>query len=290
MTAVLNYPQRIVCLTAETAETLFLLGAADRIAGVTGYAVRPPEVRRKPRIAAFTTAKIDRILELEPDLVLAFSDLQADLTRELIARGLSVFAFNHRSVAGIFDMILTLGRLVDRAAAATLVAESLQGNLDAIAHSATRFARRPRVFFEEWHHPLISGIRWVEELVEVAGGQCLFPELKDQPLANGRIVSAEQVAARDPDVVVASWCGTKVNKQSILSRAGWHDITAVRDGNIFEVKSSLLLAPGPAALSEGVRQLHAIFCRVAGVALPPELMPQERCDPHLQSVPPGKAS
>lgn len=281
MSATNRFPERIVCLTEETTETLYLIGAEDRIAGVSGYAIRPPEARQKPRISAFTTAKIEKIIELEPDLVVTFSDLQADLARELIARGFTVLAFNQRSIDQALQMILTLGRVVDRAVQASALVDNLQNNLRAIERSAARFPRRPKVFFEEWKDPLISGIRWVEELIEVAGGSPAFPELRSASLAKDRIVTSEQVAERNPDVVIASWCGMKVNKQKICQRLNWQNISAVRNGDIFEVKSTYILAPGPAALSEGVTQIHAILCHVIGVPVPVELQPAERCDPAM---------
>lgn len=279
MISVASFPQRIVCLTEETTETLYLLGAGDRVAGVSGYTARPPEARQKPKVSAFTTAKIERIAELQPDLILTFSDLQADLARELIARGFTVVAFNQRSIEQTLQMILTLGRIADRAAQATTLVEELRSGLRAIECSAQRFSFRAKVFFEEWKDPLISGIRWVEELIEIAGGQPVFPELRFSPMAKDRVVSPQQVALRDPDVVIASWCGTKVNKDTIRRRVGWDQVTAVIENRIFEVKSTYLLAPGPAALTEGVRQIHAILCQVAGVPISDDLRPAERCDP-----------
>ena len=284
MTEMETFPKRIVCLTEETAETLYLLGAEDRIAGVSGYSVRPAEVRTKPKVAAFTTAKIDRIVELGPDLVLTFSDLQADLARELIARGFTVMSFNQRTVDQILQMILTLGRLVDCAAQADRLVRELRSNLRAIRDSAARFPYRPKIFFEEWKDPLISGIRWVEELIEAAGGTPVFPELKHAALAKNRVVTPEQVRERNPDVVIASWCGMKVNKESIRLRPGWESMNAVREERVFEVKSAYILAPGPAALSEGVRQIHAILCHVAGLAIPLDLQPEERCDAAIQTL------
>jgi iron complex transport system substrate-binding protein len=254
-----GFPRRIACLTEETTETLYLLGQQDRIAGVSGYTVRPPEARRKPKISAFTTAKIEKILAVEPDLVLAFSDLQADIVRDLLRRGLTVFAFNQRSVAEILDMIRTLARITGVPERGEALVAELHAGLDAIRESAARLPRRPRVFFEEWNDPLISGIRWVEELVEIAGGEPVFPELRHEQGAKGRIVDPAQVARRQPDVVIASWCGRKVDKEKIRARPGWPDTPAVRRGEIHEIKSAVILQPGPAALTEGVRQIHAIL-------------------------------
>jgi iron complex transport system substrate-binding protein len=272
------YPRRIVCLTEETTETLYLLGEGDRVVGVSGYTVRPREARQKPRVSAFVSAKFDRIEALQPDLVLAFSDLQADLARELVKRGLPVFTFNQRTVAEILQMVRMLGGMVGCHDRGEALAARLERELEAIARSASRFARRPRVFFEEWDDPLISGIRWVEELVEIAGGQPIFPELASARLARDRIVGSAEVARRRPDVVIASWCGKAVNKRRIAERPGWADTGAVRDGHVYEIKSTYILQPGPAALTEGVRQLHAILARVEGVEPDGSLAPLERVD------------
>ena len=251
-----KFPSRIVCLTEETTETLYLLGQGDRVVGVSGYTVRPPEARQKPKISAFINAKFDKIIALQPDLVLAFSDLQADLVAELVRRGLPVVTFNQRSVDEIFQMIRMLGGLVGCQAEAEALADRLQAGLDGIRASASAFPRRPRVFFEEWDEPLISGIRWVEELVEIAGGTPIFPELTRCGLAKDRIVDPAEVARRDPEVIFASWCGKKMRKATIQHRPGWDRVTAVREDRIFEIKSTYILQPGPASLTDGVRQLH----------------------------------
>ena len=254
-----RYPNRIVCLTEETTETLYLLGQGDRIVGVSGYTVRPPEARQKPKVSAFINAKFDRIQALEPDLVLAFSDLQADLAAELVRRGVNVVVFNQRSVAEILQMIAMLGGLVGCQREAEQLADRLAADLDRIRESSARFPVRLRVFFEEWDDPLISGIRWVEELVEIAGGAPIFPELAQSGLPKDRIVDPAEVARRDPQVVFASWCGKKVKKVTILSRPGWDAVSAVRDDRIYEIKSTYILQPGPASLTEGVAQIHAIL-------------------------------
>ena len=253
------YPERIVCLTEETTETLYLLGQGERIVGVSGYTVRPLEARRKPKVSAFINAKFDKIAALEPDLVLAFSDLQADLVAELVRRGMNVVAFNQRTIAEILRMIRMLGGLVGCQREAEQLADRLSADLDRIRELAAMLPRRPRVFFEEWDAPLISGIRWVEELVEVAGGAPIFPELADAGLAKDRIVDPAEVARRDPQVIFASWCGKKMKKATIRSRPGWDTVSAVRDDRIYEIKSTYILQPGPASLTEGVRQLHAIL-------------------------------
>jgi iron complex transport system substrate-binding protein len=276
-----NYPRRIACLTEETTETLYLFDEQDRIVGVSGYTARPPEARLKPKISAFTTANFEKIMSVRPDLVLAFSDLQADIVRELIARGVAVFTFNQRSVAEIFDMIVVLARIVGAAEKGEALVARLRAGLDAIAASAARFPARPRVFFEEWKHPLISGIRWVEELIEIAGGSPVFPELRHEQSAKTRIVEPEAVIPRDPEVVIASWCGMKVNKDFIRARPGWDAIAAVQRNHIYEIKSTYILQPGPASLTEGVRQLHTILARVAGVSVPANLAPAERVDSAL---------
>jgi iron complex transport system substrate-binding protein len=257
-----KYPQRIVCLTEETTETLYMLGEGDRVVGVSGYTVRPPEARLKPTVSAFISARFDKIEALKPDLVLAFSDLQADLASELVRRGLAVVTFNQRTVAEILQMIRILGGLVGRQPQAEALADRLERDLDRIREAASRFAERPRVFFEEWDDPLISGIRWVEELVEIAGGAPIFPELAGARLAKDRIVDPAEVARRDPQVIFASWCGKKLRKKTIVSRPGWDRVTAVRNDRIYEIKSTYILQPGPASLTEGVAQLHAIFGRL----------------------------
>ena len=256
-----RYPNRIVCLTDETTETLYLLGQGDRVVGVSGYAVRPLEARQKPRVAAFINAKFDKILELHPDLVLAFSDLQADITAELVRRGLNVVTFNQRSVDEILQMIRMLGGLIGCQDRAEALAEQLQRGLAEVRDSAAKLRSRPRVFFEEWDNPLISGIRWVEELVEVAGGLPIFPELRSCALAKDRIVDPSEVARRDPEVIFASWCGKRMKKSTIVGRAGWSEVSAVRQDRIAEIKSTYILQPGPAALTEGVAQLHANIVR-----------------------------
>jgi iron complex transport system substrate-binding protein len=280
-----QYPRRIVCLTEETTETLYLLGEQERIVGVSGYTVRPPEARRKPRVSAFITAKFDKIIELEPDLVLTFSDLQADIAGELIKRGVNVIAFNQRSVAEILQMMLTLGRIVGVEAKAQRLIGDMQSELAAIRESARKFARRPRVFFEEWPDPLISGIRWVEELIEIAGGEPLFPELRERKNAKDRILDPAGVAASDPEVIIASWCGRMVQKRVIRERVGWSEVTAVRLARIYEVKSTYILQPGPAALTEGLRQLHAILAVTNGFTVDPRLVPWERADRDLKFSP-----
>jgi len=276
-----DFPKRIVCLTEETTETLYLLGQEGRIAGVSGYTARPPEAREKPKVSAFITAKFDKIMELHPDLVLAFSDLQSEIVRELLIRGLNVLAFNQRSIAEIETMILTLARITSVPEKGLALVEKLKGGLHLIAQSAARFPRRPRVFFEEWNDPLIGGIRWVEELVEIAGGQPLFPELREGRSGKDRILDPAVVAGRDPEVVIASWCGRKVNKDTIRARFGWGGTWAVRNNQIYEIKSTYILQPGPASLTEGIRQLHAILAHCAGIEVPAELAPAERTDPDL---------
>ena len=254
-----SYPERIVCLTEETTETLYLLGQGERIVGVSGYTVRPPEARQKPKVSAFINAKFDKIEALRPDLVLAFSDLQADLGAELVKRGIPVITFNQRSVAEILQMIRMVAGLVGCQTDGERLAARLESDLDRIRREAERFPVRLRTFFEEWDSPLISGIRWVEELVEIAGGAPIFPELSAARLAKERIVDPNEVARRDPQVVFASWCGKKMKKSTIVGRPGWNAVSAVRDDRIFEIKSTYILQPGPASLTEGVRQLHDIY-------------------------------
>jgi iron complex transport system substrate-binding protein len=257
-----RYPERIICLTEETTETLYLLGHGDRIVGVSGYSVRPAEARQKPRVSAFINAKFDKIEALRPDLVLAFSDLQADLVTELVRRGMNVVVFNQRSVGEILQMIRMLGGLVGAEREAQQLADHLAANLDRIRERAGRFSVRLRVFFEEWDEPLISGIRWVEELVEIAGGAPIFPELSNASLAKNRIVDPGEVARRDPQVIFASWCGKRVKTSTIRNRPGWDRVSAVRADRIYEIKSTFILQPGPASLTDGVQQLHDVLAAV----------------------------
>jgi iron complex transport system substrate-binding protein len=261
-----RYPNRIVCLAEETTETLYLLGEGHRIVGISGYTVRPPEARSKPKVSAFINARYDKIERLEPDLILAFSDLQADIAAELIRRGYNVVTFNQRSVAEILQMIRMLGGLVGCAEKAIDLADRLERGLDDVRQKAGRLRKRPRVFFEEWDVPLISGICWVDELVEIAGGEPLFPSLRRQRLAKDRIVSPDEVARRDPELIIASWCGKAMKKRTIVERAGWDRISAVRDDHIYEIKSTYILQPGPAALTEGVARLHQCIANAVGVA------------------------
>lgn len=254
-------PERIVCLTEETVETLYLLGEADRIVGVTGYAVRPARVRReKPRVGAFTSADIPKILALEPDLVLTFSDLQADIASELIRKGVTVMAYNQRDVAGILAMIRHVGATVGQPKRAARLVDHYERRM---ANVANKVANRPRpmVYFEEWDDPMISGISWVSELIEIAGGKEAFPELAKKEAAQDRIVQPDAVIAAAPDVILASWCGKKVRPERIATRAGWDSIPAVRDGRIVEIKSPIILQPGPAALTDGLDAIVSALSR-----------------------------
>lgn len=254
-------PERIVCLTEETTETLYLLGEERRIAGISGYTVRPPRARReKPRVSAFTSANLERIEALRPDLVIGFSDLQAEIARALIQRGFNVLVFNQRTIAGILAMICTLSALVGAGERGGLLIARLRENLESIRGRAARFPRRPRVYFEEWDKPMISGIGWVSELVEVAGGDDIFRELAPGVNAADRIVAdPAEVVRRKPDIIAASWCGKKFRPERLRARAGWSEIPAVREGELHEIKSAEILQPGPAALTDGVRRLHEIF-------------------------------
>ncbi|MEW8357404.1 MAG: cobalamin-binding protein [Candidatus Thiodiazotropha sp.] len=258
-------PQRIICLTEETTETLYLLGEQARIVGISGFTVRPPQARReKLKVSAFTSAKINKILALEPDLVLGFSDLQADIAAQLIRAGVQVHVFNQRSVGGIFDMIRTLGALVNAVEKTAALIETLRAGLRDIEDAVVTLPRRPRVYFEEWNDPLISGIRWVSELISIAGGEDCFAELSVEPSAKRRIIAdPHEVIARAPDIIIGSWCGKRFRPEQVRARPGWAAIPAVRDGTIHEIKSCDILQPGPAALTDGVQQLHAIMQRWA---------------------------
>ena len=249
-------PSRIVCLTEETVETLYLLGQEDRIVGVTGYAVRPKRVRQeKPRVGAFTSADIPKILALRPDLVLTFSDLQADIAAQLIREGIEVMAFNQRDVAGILRMIRTLGRLTDCTEKAEALAQSFEARIANLRANAP--AHRPRVYFEEWDDPMITSIGWASDLIDIAGGTDCFAHLRHQASAKDRIVTSEDVIKAAPDVIVASWCGKKVRPEKIAARPGWGVIPAVAQNRIVEIKSPLILQPGPAALTDGLDAMIA---------------------------------
>src|SRR5271170_3649424 len=250
-------PERIVCLTEETVETLYLLGEQDRIVGISGYCVRPPEARReKPRVAAFTSADIPKILNLRPDLVLSFSDLQADIVAALVRQGINVHAFNQRSLEEIFDMIRMLGAMVDAADRADQLAEELAAELGAARQRAAQLPRQPRVYFEEWDMPMISGIGWVSELIEAAGGVDIFADRAGGKSAKERIVTAEEIIARAPDIIIGSWCGKKFRAEKMTARPGFAQLPAVRNGALHEIKSSLILQPGPAALTDGLWALQ----------------------------------
>ena len=252
-------PQRIVCLTEEPTEVLYALGEQHRIVGISGFTVRPPEARRdKPKVSAFTSAKIDQILALKPDFVVGFSDIQADIAAELVRRGVEVWISNHRSVAGIVDYVRRLGALVGAGERANAYAEGLQRGLDAIAAEAATLPRRPRVYFEEWDEPLISGIQWVAELVRIAGGDDVFPERAAESLAKARIIAdPAEVVARAPEIIFGSWCGKKFRPERVAARPGWDAVPAVRDGALHEIKSPIILQPGPAALTDGVQAIAA---------------------------------
>ena len=256
-------PQRIVCLTEETTEWLYLLGQEHRIVGISGYTVRPRRAREeKPRVSAFLSAKIDKILALEPDCVFGFSDLQADIAAALIRAGVQVTVFNQRSVDEIFAMLYQVGAMVGQAEQASARIADMREQLDGIAHAAASFPRRPKVFFEEWDEPHISAIRWVSELLTLAGGEDIFPELAREPMGKDRIIAdGQQIVARAPDIVIGSWCGKKFRPEKVAQRPGWQDVPAVRDGQLFEIKSADILQPGPAALTDGVAQLHRIIAQ-----------------------------
>jgi iron complex transport system substrate-binding protein len=264
-----RHPERLVCLTEETTEILYRIGAGDRVVGVSGFTVRPVEARKKPRVSSFLDANFERILELRPDLVLGFSDLQADLARELGKRGVPVLLFNQRSVSEILQVVRMMGALVGRAEAADRLADELAENLRRHAERGSQLPRRPRIFFEEWHEPLISGIRWCSELIEIVGGEDICAETRTQQAATGRIFPPEEVARREPEAVVASWCGRKAKPEKMRERPGWKNVRAVIDDQLYEIKSSYILQPGPAALSDGVNQLAQIVSAVArGEKLP----------------------
>jgi len=256
-----GYPQRIVCLTEETTETLYLLEEDWRIVGISGFTVRPPRARKeKPRVSAFTSAKIGRIVDLQPDLVLGFSDLQADIAAELVRTGIEVHVFNHRSIEETLRMIRTLGGMIGCEAKTQLLVEQLTGGLDEVRQRGAALPRRPRVYFEEWDEPQISCIRWVSELIAVAGGEDCFPELSAQSLGRNRIIADPlEVPRRAPDIILGSWCGKKFQPTQVVARAGWAEVPAVRQGFVREIKSPIILQPGPAALTDGVRAIQEVI-------------------------------
>lgn len=254
-------PQRIVCLTEESTEWLYLLGQQHRIVGVSGYTVRPPEARHdKPRVSAFLSAKIDKILALKPDCAIGFSDLQADIAAQLVRAGVQVIIFNQRSIDEIFAMLYQLAAIVGEAEQGLRRIEAMRQRLEEIRTAAAALPRRPRVFFEEWYEPHISAIRWVSELIGVAGGEDCFPELAAMPMGRDRIIAdGAEIVRRNPDIVIGSWCGRKFRPEQVVARPGWQGVSAVRTGQVFEIKSADILQPGPAALTDGVAQLHRII-------------------------------
>jgi iron complex transport system substrate-binding protein len=256
-----RYPSRIVCLTEETTETLYLLEEDWRIVGISGFTVRPPRARReKPKVSAFISAKLDRICALEPDLVLGFSDLQADIAAQLVRQGLNVCVFNQRSVASILQMIRVLGGMIGCEGKATALAQRLERNLQQVRDDAAKFARQPRVYFEEWDEPMISGIRWVSELIGIAGGDDCFADNAQHSLAKNRIVADPlEVVRRAPDIILGSWCGKKFRPAAVAARPGWGDVPAVANRQLHEIKSSLILQPGPAALTDGVAAIRQVI-------------------------------
>lgn len=267
-----RYPRRIVCLTEETTETLYRLGLGDRVVGVSGFTVRPTEARKKPKVSSFLDADFEKILALEPDLVLGFSDLQAALGAELAKRGVPVYLFNQRSLSQILQTVRVIGALVGAAREAEVLADELEANVKRLAAENASLPRRPRVFFEEWHEPLISGIRWCSELLEVLGADDVCAESRTEQGAKGRIYTPEVIAQRDPELVIASWCGRKAKKDKILGRPGWDNVTAVKTDQLYEVKSAFVLQPGPALFTDGAAQL----ARIIRAAATGELLPAKR--------------
>jgi iron complex transport system substrate-binding protein len=257
----IHLPQRIVCLTEETTEWLYLLGQSHRIVGISGYTVRPKIARtEKPRVSAFTSAKIDKILALKPDCVFGFSDLQADIAAALIRHGVQVTVFNQRSVQDIFAMLYQVAAMVGEAEQGLHRIQQMQAHLQAIQETAKALPRRPRVYFEEWDEPPISAIRWVSELIHIAGGDDCFPELAKESLGKNRIIADPmEIVRRQPDIIIGSWCGKKFRPQLVAARDGWQDVPAVKNAHLFEIKSADILQPGPASLTDGVDQLHRII-------------------------------
>jgi iron complex transport system substrate-binding protein len=258
-----HFPKRIVCLTEETTETLYLLGEEERIVGISGFTVRPARARKeKPKVSAFIDANFEKIIALEPDLVIGFSDLQAEIAKQLIAKGITVWVNNHRTVEGIFDMMAQLGSLVGKGEAAFLLVDQMQHGITNIQKTAAKMKRKPKVYFEEWYDPLISGICWVSELIELAGGIDIYKEKQNASLAKDRIIgNTNEVVEKNPDIIIASWCGKKFKKEKLVCRENWDQINAVKDDLVFEIDSSVILQPGPAAVTEGVKEIAGIICK-----------------------------
>lgn len=256
-----NYPQRIVCLTEEPTEVLYALGEQDRIVGISGFTVRPPRARKeKPKVSAFTSAKIGEILKLKPDLAIGFSDIQADIARDLIKAGVEVWISNHRSVDGILAYIRRLGAMIGAHEKAEAYAQRAEQHIADIRAAAAQLPRRPKVYTEEWDEPIITGIQWVSEIVEIAGGDDCFPELSAEPLAKQRILpNGDEVVHRAPDIILGTWCGKRFRPEHVVSRPGWDTIPAVRAGDLYEIKSPIILQPGPAALFDGLDEVHRII-------------------------------
>ena len=257
-----NYgPQRIVCLTEEPTEWLYLLGEERRIVGISGYTVRPPRAREeKPKVSAFLSAKIDKIVELQPDCVIGFSDLQADIASQLVKKGIQVTIFNQRSVAEIFSMMYQLAAMVGQAEKGLTLIQTMQSRLLEIEAAANTLKRRPRVFFEEWYDPHISAIAWVSELMGIAGGDDCFPELAKEPMGKGRIIAdGAEIVRRNPDIIFGSWCGRRFRPAHVRARLGWQEVNAVKNDQLFEIKSAEILQPGPASMTDGIEQIHKII-------------------------------
>lgn len=266
----MSYPERVVCLTEEPTEILYALGEEDRIVGITNFTVRPARARKeKPRVSAFTSAHIEEIVALEPDLVIGFSDIQADIARDLIKQGVEVWISNHRSIEGILGYVRRLGAMVGAAKSADEYAHELEAHIEEIRAAGSHLPEHARVYFEEWHEPMITGIRWVAELIRVAGGEDVFPELSAHPLAKDRIIADPSVvAAASPDVIIASWCGKKVQFDHIYQREGWERIPAITNRQVYEIDSSIILQPGPAALTDGLDEIHRILTAAASGSQP----------------------
>ncbi|NTS75561.1 cobalamin-binding protein [Catenovulum sp. SM1970] len=257
----IKYPERIVCLTEETTEALYLMGEQDRIVGISGYTVRPAHARKeKPKVSGFINAKIDKITDLKPDLVLAFSDMQADIVKDLIKQGISVHCFNQRSISEIFQMIATLGALIGRPDKSAKLIADLAAGVEEIKQKAALLTERPKVYFEEWNDPIITGIGWISELIQIAGGNDCYPEFAKESLAKNRIVANNQdVVARQPDIIIGSWCGKRFVPEKVKARENWQTISAVQNNELHEIKSADILQPGPACLTDGLQQIYQII-------------------------------
>lgn len=255
-----QFPQRIICLTEEGTEILYEIGQEHRLVGISGFTRRPKIARKeKPKVSNFIDANFEKILELKPDLVVGYSDLQGEIASELIKNGINVFIFNHRSINETLGMILQFCALIGNEKEGRKLVENYISNLNSAIEFAENFPYRPKVFFEEWNEPLISSIQWVSELIEICGGELCFPEIADKSLGKDRILDPDLVIERNPDIIIGSWCGKKFKPEKVKARKGWENINAVKNNHLYEIKSEIILQPGPACLTDGIKEIQKVL-------------------------------